>query len=203
MGPGDRRVSYYRVPLRRTVWHRAEGSFAGSVGRREICHRERGSALILALMVAIILAFLGLGLLLQSSLGLQAAGTDRWVTKSMYAADSGIKIGVELLALGQVRVPEQFELEDDPDQEGWLKGRYQVLLEQPCEIEEPAPVPPSPDGMLVFEYPKFTQRSFHLRSRAERPVTSGVVSSAQVETDVTVWPVEQRQLAGSRVRMCF
>ena len=49
--------------------------------------RERGSALLLSLLVAVVLVFLGMGLLLQTSLGLEAAGTDRWVVKSLYAAD--------------------------------------------------------------------------------------------------------------------
>ena len=41
------------------------------------------------LSLAMVLVFLGMGLLLQTSLGLQAAGTDRWVTKALYAADAG------------------------------------------------------------------------------------------------------------------
>ena len=36
--------------------------------------RERGSALLLTLLVAVVLVFLGMGLLLQTSLGLEAAG---------------------------------------------------------------------------------------------------------------------------------
>ncbi len=44
---------------------------------------ERGSALFLALMVSLVLLFLGMGVLMQTSLGLQASGTDRWIVKSM------------------------------------------------------------------------------------------------------------------------
>ena len=51
--------------------------------------RERGAAIVIAIMVSLILAFLGLGLLLQTSLGMQAAGTDRWVVRALYAADAG------------------------------------------------------------------------------------------------------------------
>ena len=47
---------------------------------------ERGAAIIIALMVSLVLAFLGLGLLLQTSLGRQAAGTDRWGVRALYAA---------------------------------------------------------------------------------------------------------------------
>jgi ABC-type branched-subunit amino acid transport system substrate-binding protein len=48
---------------------------------------ERGIALIMALMVSLVLLFLGMGLLLQTSLGLQASGTARWIVKAAYAAD--------------------------------------------------------------------------------------------------------------------
>jgi len=61
---------------------------------------ERGAALIMALMVSLILVFLGMGLLLQTSLGLQAAGTDRWVTKALYAADAGAMMQIEMIQLG-------------------------------------------------------------------------------------------------------
>jgi type II secretory pathway component PulK len=58
---------------------------------------ERGAALIMALLVSLVLVFLGMGLLLQTSLGLQAAGTDRWVTKALYAADAGAMMQIEMI----------------------------------------------------------------------------------------------------------
>ena len=63
---------------------------------------ERGAALIVSLLVALILVFLGMGLLLQTSLGLQASGTDRWVTKALYAADAGAMMQIEMIQLGAI-----------------------------------------------------------------------------------------------------
>ena len=66
---------------------------------------ERGSALVLALLVAVVLAALGLGLLLQTSLGQQAAGTDRHIIKSIYAADAGLMMQIAIIRAGQVAPP--------------------------------------------------------------------------------------------------
>ncbi len=153
-------------------------------GRR----RERGSALIIALMVALILAFLGMGLLLQTSLGLQASGTDRWVVKSMNAADSGIMMGIELIQLGFVVDPAtiggvSFILEDDQSSPGLLRGQYTVNLNRVCEVEPPSPI-------IGFST-KYRQRYFHLESTASRSIGALVGNTqAVVETDITVWPFD-------------
>jgi hypothetical protein len=164
--------------------------------------RERGSALVLALMVALILALLGLGLLLQSSIGLKGSGTDRWVTKAVYAADAGITMQAHLLTQGRAEAPAAFELDDDPGLEGKLSGSYQVEVTELCEVEDPAPVPPSPDGRLVFEYPRFSMRSWRVRSRSQRHLGAGVVSSAEVEAEVTVWPADRRDQVLFQPPMC-
>ena len=82
---------------------------------------ERGAALILALMVSLVLVFLGMGLLLQTSLGLQASGTDRWVTKALYAADAGAMLQIEMIQEGAMGAPGTFILADNPDLAGLLK----------------------------------------------------------------------------------
>jgi len=150
--------------------------------------RERGSALIIALMVALILAFLGMGLLLQTSLGLQAAGADRWVAKSLYAADAGVMMQLEMIQLGVIGSPTSaggaFTLEDDPALPGLLRGQYQVNVATLCEVE---PVSPT----LGWEWPKFGRRYFHVQSSASRNVGNlvGMASSA-VEADISVWPFD-------------
>jgi len=166
------------------------------------CRSERGSALVLALMVALILAMLGIGLLLQSSIGLKVSGTDRWVTKAVYAADAGVTMQAHLLTQGRTEQPGSFELVDDPELEGRLSGSYQVEVSDLCEVEDPAPVPPSPDGRLVFEYPRFSMRSWRVRSSSERHLGAGVVSSAEVEAEVTVWPADSRDQVSPQPPMC-
>ena len=76
--------------------------------------RERGAAIIIAIMVSLILAFLGLGLLLQTSLGMQAAGTDRWVVRALYAADAGAQAEIATLSNGAVGMG-SFVLADDTE----------------------------------------------------------------------------------------
>ncbi|MCG6963129.1 MAG: hypothetical protein LJE95_07685 [Acidobacteria bacterium] len=152
---------------------------------------ERGSALILALMVALILAFLGVGLLLQTSLGLQASGTDRWVVKSLNAADSGLMMAVEMVQLGFVVDPTSgggpstlsFVLEDDQSSGGMLKGQYTVTLERMCEVEPPSPI--------IGYAQKYRQRYLHMEAASSRSV-GGLVGTTQatVEADISVWPFD-------------
>lgn len=146
---------------------------------------ERGSALILALLVALILAFLGLGLLLQTSLGLQAAGADRWVAKSMHAAEAGLMMQIEMVQLGQLGGAWQFQLRDDDILTGpSLFGTYQVDASGVCELEPASPA-------IGWEWPKFGRRYFHARSEARRNVGNLVgLTQAAVEADISVWPFE-------------
>ncbi len=62
---------------------------------------EQGSALILALILTIILTFLGFGLLTRSLLVTRIAGAERFSTKAFYAADSGIQASVPRLGVEQ------------------------------------------------------------------------------------------------------
>ena len=152
---------------------------------------ERGSALLLALMVALILAFLGAGLLLQTSLGLQASGSDRWVVKSLAAADAGLTMEIDMIQMGFIVDPASylggsgmsFVLKDDPNLPGPLQGQYTVTIKDLCEAEPPAPIP-------GYEQ-KYKQRFLHIRSEAQRSV-GGLVGGVQasVEADVSVWPFD-------------
>lgn len=144
--------------------------------------RERGAAIIIALMVSLVLAFLGLGLLLQTSLGLQAAGTDRWVARALYAADAGAQAEIATLASGAAGTG-TFVFADDPGIPGMLAGQYNVTLSDLCLLE--------PDTeALLSETGKWVARHFHFRSTASRTATVLVgLTQATITQDVTIEPI--------------
>jgi Tfp pilus assembly protein PilX len=152
---------------------------------------ERGIALIMALMVSLVLLFLGMGLLLQTSLGLQASGTDRWVVKSTYAADAGIMMQIQMIQAGAIGAPGSFVLEDNPNIEGFLKGQYTVTVSQFCETRPVSPV--LIDG-VASSFPEYHVRHFHIRSDAERAIGGlAGLSRASVTADVSSFPfLEER-----------
>jgi len=146
--------------------------------------RERGSALIMALLVSLVLLFLGMGLLLQTSLGLQASGTDRWVTKALYAADAGAMMQIQMIQMGAIANPGGFILEDDPNLPGLLKGQFTVNISNFCETQPPLP-------LIGWEI-GFHQRFFHLRSDAQRTIGGlGGLTRASVESDVSAFPFQE------------
>lgn len=164
--------------------------------------RERGSALLIALMVALVLVFLGMGLLLQTSLGLEAAGTDRWVVKALYAADAGCNLEIEMLRQHDIGNPGSIRLIDDSLPSTWnasqgalLQGEFNVQVDNFCETQPPTPVIQEVNGVLVAsEFPDFQTRHFHFRSRAERAVggLTGLTRAA-VEVDVSSWPFREEE----------
>jgi Tfp pilus assembly protein PilX len=160
---------------------------------------ERGAALIMALMVALVLTFLGMGLLLQTSLGLQAAGTDRWVTKALYAADAGAMMQIEMIQLGAIGTPGSFILEDDPSLSGMLKGQFAVTISDFCESQPATPV--IANG-VPSSFPEFQTRHFHLRSDAERTIGGlAGLTRAAVEADVSSFPFMEDQFVP--VDLCY
>jgi Tfp pilus assembly protein PilX len=168
---------------------------------------ERGAALIMALMVSLVLVFLGMGLLLQTSLGLQAAGTDRWVTKALYAADAGAMMQIEMIQLGALGAAPgasgmeigTFILEDDPGLPGMLKGQFSVTISNFCESQPATPV--IANG-IVSSFPEFQTRHFHLRSEASRDIGGLMgLTRAAVEADVSSFPFTEEQFVP--VRLCY
>ena len=160
---------------------------------------ERGAALIMALMVSLVLVFLGMGLLLQTSLGLQAAGTDRWVTKALYAADAGAMMQIEMIQLGAIGTPGSFILEDDPALPGMLKGQFTVTITDFCESQPATPV--IANG-VPSSFPEFQTRHFHLRSDAERTIGGlAGLTRAAVEADVSSFPFMEDQFVP--VALCY
>ena len=161
--------------------------------------RERGAALIMALMVSLVLVFLGMGLLLQTSLGLQAAGTDRWVTKALYAADAGAMMQIEMIQLGAIGTPGSFILEDDPNLSGLLKGQFAVTISDFCAAQPATPV--IANG-IPSSFPEFQTRHFHLRSDAERAIGGlAGLTRAGVEADVSAFPFLEEQFVP--VDLCY
>jgi Tfp pilus assembly protein PilX len=160
---------------------------------------ERGAALILALMVALVLVFLGMGLLLQTSLGLQASGTDRWVTKAMYAADAGAMLQIEMIQMGAIGPPGSFVLVDDPNLPGLLKGQFNIQIGDFCETQ---PVTPVFANGVPSAFPEYQTRHFHLRSEAQRTVGGLTgVSRAAVDVDVSSFPFMEEQFIP--VQLCY
>ncbi len=144
---------------------------------------QRGSALVLAVMVALVLAFLGLGLLAAATLGTEAAATGRWRAKSLAAAESGLAMTAELAKQDQLRAG-AFLLADDPALPGLLRGQYRVEVVELCEVE-----PAQPE--IGWEWPRWGRRTFHAHSRAERDAGTLVgLARAEVEADLAVWPFD-------------
>ena len=149
--------------------------------------RERGAAIIIALMVSLVLAFLGLGLLLQTSLGLQAAGTDRWVVRALYAADAGTQLEIATLTNGAVGQG-AFVLADDPTLGGFMTGQYNVTVTDVCELQPPSEAIDPATG-TVWDT-TFRARHFFFRSAAQRDVGTLVgLTRAAITQDVTVMPI--------------
>ena len=160
---------------------------------------ERGAALIMALLVALVLVFLGMGLLLQTSLGLQASGTDRWVTKALYAADAGAMMQIDMIQEGVMSAPGSFVLADDPNLSGLLKTEFTVTVSSFCFTEPDQPIPATQaDGEEAF-----FQKFFHLRSEATRNVgdLSGLTRAA-VEADIQTEPYPEDEF-NPNVAQCF
>ena len=152
---------------------------------------ERGAALIMALLVSVILVFLGMGLLLQTSLGLQAAGTDRWVAKAMYAADAGVMMQIQMIQNGAINAPGTFVLQDSPDLDGFLKGEYTVTVSDFCETRPMTSI--TEEGTAWSS--EFKVRHFHMRSDAVRTIGNlGGLSRSAVSADVSSWPFVEDQL---------
>jgi len=149
--------------------------------------RERGAAIIIALMVSLVLAFLGLGLLLQTSLGLQAAGTDRWVVRALYAADAGAQAEIATLSSGAVGMG-SFDLIDDAGLPGMLTGQYTVTVSDVCELQPPSwALDLTTGGYFGTEW---LARHFYFRSVATRDAGLLVgLTQAAITQDVTIQPI--------------
>lgn len=155
-------------------------------------NRERGAAIVIAIMVSLILAFLGLGLLLQTSLGMQAAGTDRWVVRALYAADAGAQAEIATLSNGVVGMG-NFILADDMNLPGMLNGQYNVSVTDVCELQAPSFAFNPDDG--EFYGVEWKARHVFFRSTATRDAGLLVgLTQAVITQDVMIQPIKEENL---------
>jgi hypothetical protein len=161
-------------------------------------------------MVALVLVFLGMGLLLQTSLGLEASGTDRWVVKALYAADAGVQLQMEMIRLQDLRLPAAFRLRDaslqssrDASVGALTTGEFNVAVSNFCETQPPTPVFHEVNGVMVTSsFPEFQTRHFHFRSDAERAIGGlAGLTRAAVAIDMSAWPFHEEAFAP--VQQCY
>ena len=94
--------------------------------RRHRTDGQRGSALVLVLMVALLLSVLGLGLIFATELEMQLGGTEKVITNNFYAAESGIHAAVAALMVTQDWAGEKFAIVEKPAGTGHLIGHRVV-----------------------------------------------------------------------------
>ena len=144
-------------------------------------HRnQRGSALLLAMIMILILTFLGFGLLSRSLLVSQIAGAERWTAKAFYAADSGINVAKARLKI-QYTDEFQFQIQDyrgysGTGQAGWIN----VQVTEFENVGRPMPIPGNEAGggqgsgsepLYSIGY-KGTSTSTNLRTRSEAVIST-------------------------------
>ncbi len=107
---------------------------------------ERGSALLIALILIIVLTFIGLGLLTRSLMVTRIAGSERWSTKAFYGADSGLQVAKARL---RIRQTNQFNFTVSDlrgSQGGRLAGQINVAVGNLTTVGAPRPVAGSQVG---------------------------------------------------------
>lgn len=101
---------------------------------------ERGSALLIALILIVVLTFIGLGLLTRSLMVTRIAGSERWSTKAFYGADSGLQVAKARLRIrrtGQFN----FTVNDLRGKTGaLLAGTINVAVSNMANVGAPRPV---------------------------------------------------------------
>jgi len=144
--------------------------------------RERGSALILALVLTIILTFLGFGLLSRSLLVSRIAGSERWSTKAFYAADAGISAARARLTIRRTAAF-NFNLTDlrGPDPTGLSDhGQIDIAVSDLAQVGAPQPVVGSQVGggqgagsePLFIIFYRGTSAAQAALTRSERVITA-------------------------------
>ncbi|HYA03975.1 MAG TPA: PilX N-terminal domain-containing pilus assembly protein [Syntrophobacteria bacterium] len=62
-----------------------------------VLHNQRGSALVIALLILVVLTLLGIAALTTSTVELQISGNDKVTKRTFYSAEGGTQMGSELL----------------------------------------------------------------------------------------------------------
>lgn len=148
--------------------------------------RERGSAMVLALFMVVILSVLGLGLLMRSQLSTASAGAERTMTKTFYAADSGIHAAFSHL---QVFNPCAFQFGMvDQRGSGAASVRYPIEVAVPNsnQIGTPQQAQGSEvGGSISGGGTNLVYYNYHIRASSNEPATQ---TFRDIEAEVSFGP---------------
>jgi PilX N-terminal len=143
---------------------------------------QRGSALVLALFLIVILTVLGLGLVLRTRVAMTVAGSERSVTKGFYAADSGISTAFAHL---QENNPCAFSY-TLLDQRGAVQFPITVTVPQSQRVGNPQrAVGSETGGGISGGGTNFVYMTYRLNSSSFEPATQ---TRRQIEADVSIGP---------------
>ncbi len=141
---------------------------------------ERGSALFIAMIMILILTFVGFAFLTRTLLVSQIAGAERWTTKAFYAADAGMNVAKLRLRVRETR-PCTFNVEDLRGYAGSSdKGDVVVAVSEMNTIglpqmilgsQIPAGEGAGAEALYTMSY-RGTSSAFNLLSRSEALVSS-------------------------------
>lgn len=132
---------------------------------------ERGSALVLALLVTLVVSLLALGLIAHSLMVSRVSGAERWSVKAFYAADSGLNV-----AQSRARVQElaafNFALRDLRTTTGSAVSTLDVAVEDLQPIGAPRLVIGSEANAGQGVDTTLVIQSYRTRSTAVHPLTA-------------------------------
>jgi hypothetical protein len=132
---------------------------------------ERGSALVLALLVTLVVSVLALGLIAHSMMVTRVAGAERWSVKTFYAADSGLNVA-QTRAKVQELAAFDFDLRDLRTTAGATVGPVNVAVEALTPIGAPRLVIGSEANAGQGVDTTLIIQSYRTRSVAVHPLTN-------------------------------
>jgi len=95
------------------------------------CDRERGSALVITLLVMVLLLLLGSALLTASDLETHIAANDRWAEAAFFAAEAGVETAIDKIGTDQVVSQEAVPVTSIGDGFSFRSGRRTDTTAQP------------------------------------------------------------------------
>jgi len=138
---------------------------------RQPASGQRGSALVLSLMVMLVGSLLALGLIAHATMVIRISGAERWAVKAFYAADSGLNV-----AQTRARVQElaqfNFELSDRRTTTGAAVGPVNVEVDALQPIGAPRMVIGSEANAGQGSDTTLIIQSYRTRSTAVHPLTN-------------------------------
>jgi hypothetical protein len=140
---------------------------------------ERGSALILALVLTVVITFLGFGLITRSMLVTRIAGNERYSTKAFYAADTGFAAARARLRIAR-EAAFSYLVNDMRSAGTQTRGAITVEVGDLSTVGEPQPAMYSQTGggqgsstePLFYYFYKGTSTGRQAFTRSERVVTA-------------------------------